>query len=231
MTATPELGVLLYHAAPLTRHNDTGPARAEGGDALVNIVEASDLDAHLVAADWNHDRDTIDRLVATTDGRLYGTALDGIVAHGLNVIDARYVRQIGDVRLGTDHPDGALRVTVRRADRRLARTRVVWLYNVRVGRNNTIVDREIRAMLGHRGTFLVLLTEATGYTLPRVPTHQLIRDRSTGSRANLAAYLRRGHLVDVGFADLRATWRATERPGRHDPRTILAVRVSWDRRK
>lgn len=232
MTDT-ELGVLLYHAAPLTKHDDTGPSRNEGAAALTSIVDATrdNLDGLLIAADWNHDGDAVNALRRATDGELVGSLLDGIIAAGLTVVRSGYTRSVGRVRLGTDHPKGALRVVVRRKGRLLARRRVVWLYNIRVGRDGRQVAREVEAMLNARGTFLVLLTEASGYNLPRVASHWLIRDRDKPERANLAAYVKRGHLADETFVDLEKTWKATERAGQHDPRAILAARVRWDRRR
>lgn len=224
-----ELGVLLYHAAPLTKYDDTAPSRTEGGDTLVDIATETEIDALLIGADWNHDKATIRRIEAATEGKLHGSALDGIVAAGLDVLSADYVRGVDGVRLGTDHPKGALRIVVRRKGRRLARKRVVWLYNIRVGRDGRQVARELRAMLGQRRTFLVLLTEAAGYAIPQVASHRLVRDRSKPERANLALYVRRGHYVADRWVDLEQTWRRTEHDGQHDPRAILAAVVTWDR--
>lgn len=225
--AEDEFAGLLYHAAPVTRYKDTAAARAEGTSAVETLLRAS-CGRFLAVADWNSHR-VQQQLARTLHAEVYGHAIDAAVAAGMDVLDVRYVKRVGGVTLGTDHPHGALRLVVRRPGRPLARRRVVWFYNVRVGRAAWTVDRELRAMLTARRTFAVFLVEAGGYLLPRVRTHELVRDRSTGSRANLAAYVRRGHLRYAEWVDLQATWKRTEHDGMHDPRSLLVLLIGWSR--
>lgn len=101
----------------------------------------------------------------------------------------------------------------------------VWFYNLRVGRNQDQVDREIHALLAKRPEVLGLC-EAVGYDFPRVHGYRLIRDRSAESRANIAAYVRSDLTVrKERWLDLKQTWNRTDHPGKHPPRSILVMLV------
>lgn len=222
------LRAVVYHAPPVTRYKDTRAAAEEGTNAVAGLATSTD-GALLLAADWNSLR--VQRYLANRlgpDAELVGEHIDALVASGLDVVSFLYVRQVRGVRLGTDHPWGALRVTVRRR-RFLAPKRVVWFYNIRVGRDAVQVAREVRAMLAKRRVLALFLVEASGYRLPPVATHQHVRDRTSASRANVAAYVKRGHLREVRWVDLDHMWKRTEHPGMHDPRSFLVLDIAWKR--
>lgn len=100
----------------------------------------------------------------------------------------------------------------------------VWFYNARVGRRDSTLATEVRALLGDRPLALGLV-ETVGYDLPTAPGYTLIRDRSTRPRANIAAYIRSDAACAWRWVDLAETWPRTEHPGTHEPRSILSVRV------
>lgn len=106
----------------------------------------------------------------------------------------------------------------------MARTLVAKFYNLRVGRPQVQVAREVVALLRYRPAVLGLC-EAVGYDLPRLDGYRLTRDTSTPARANIAAYV----AVDLArreqWHDCRETWSRTEHPGTHPPRSWLEVRV------
>lgn len=222
-----EFAAVVYHAAPITRFKDTHAAVIEGTNAVETILKAA-RGRYLAVADWNS-RTVQHRLARTLQGQVHGHAIDAALAAGMDVLSCRYVSKVSGIRLGTDHPHGALRLVVRRQGRRLARRRVVWFYNVRVGRRELVVRRELYAMLRQPRTLAVFLVEASGYDLPRAPRFELVRDRSTRSRSNIAAYVRRGHLRSAEWVDLRKTWRRTEHAGQHDPRSLLVLVIRWAR--
>lgn len=97
-------------------------------------------------------------------------------------------------------------------------------YNLRVGRDLDQVRREIRALLVAEPLVLGLC-EGVGYDLVEVPGYDLVRDRSTASRANIAAYVRRGKLRNERWHDMHETWHRTEHPGVHEARSWLELRV------
>lgn len=101
---------------------------------------------------------------------------------------------------------------------------VAKFYNCRVSRPQTVVAREVAALLRYRPTILGLC-EATGYDLPRVPGFRLTRDTSTASRANIAAYVAVGLARKEIWHDLTETWSRTQHHGTHEPRSWLEVRV------
>lgn len=220
-----EFGAVVYHGPPRTRYDDTGPAIAEGAesvDAILGLARPS----FLATADWNSGS-IQHRLARTHQARVVGGYIDAAVAAGMDVIEWEYVTHVGGVPLRSDHRWGALRMVVHRKGRRLARKRVVWFYNIEVGRTNAAVSGEIAAMLRQRRTFAVFLVEASGYDLPRVKRFELVRDRTPVSRANVAAYVRRGHLRDHAWVDLKKTWKRTEYAGQHDPRSYLVLLIGW----
>lgn len=225
LAAADQFGGVVWHGPPRTRYDDTGPAAREGEHAIGGVMDAFQ-GPYVVAADWNS-RVIPERLAKAHDARLVGGRIDALIAAGLKVLDHDYVQVVGGVRLGTDHEWGALRVRVKRADRRLARTRTVWFYNIRVGRDGRQVQRELDAMMAAPGTIAVMLCEAGGYVFGRRQGFELVRDRSSESRANVAAYVRRGHVRYARFVDLRATWRKTEHAGQHAPRSFLVLIIGW----
>lgn len=99
----------------------------------------------------------------------------------------------------------------------------VWFYNLRVGRSVVQVRQELNAILDTKPAFLGMC-EAVGYSLPRIDGYRLIRDRSTPSRANIAAYVKRGGLSHVHWYDMDEKWPRTEHPGMHEPRSWLEFR-------
>lgn len=97
-------------------------------------------------------------------------------------------------------------------------------YNLRVGRDIDQVRRELRALLAAEPLVLGLC-EGVGYDLPDLPGYDLVRDRSTESRANIAAYVRHGRLTNERWHDLRETWNRTEHPGVHEARSWVELRL------
>lgn len=107
-----------------------------------------------------------------------------------------------------------------------------WFYNVGPGRDEGQVEREVRAMLAFRerptdpAVAELRLVEAIGYhPLPTVPGYELIFDRSTEARANVATYVRSDLASDHRWLDLKGTWPKTDHPGTHAPRSFLNTRV------
>jgi hypothetical protein len=97
-------------------------------------------------------------------------------------------------------------------------------YNVRVGRDQGQVAKELRALLDS-GPHILGLCEATGYDLPDVDGYAKVRDRSTKSRANVAAYVKKGQKGDHWWHDCRETWGRTQKPGEHEARSWIEVTV------
>lgn len=106
----------------------------------------------------------------------------------------------------------------------MPRTLVAKFYNLRVGRPQVQVAREVSALLRYRPTVLGLC-EATGYDLPRLDGYRLTRDTSSRSRANIAAYVAVDLARSEVWHDLNQTWSRTEGPGTHEARSWLEVRV------
>jgi hypothetical protein len=104
-------------------------------------------------------------------------------------------------------------------------TLIAKFYNIQVSRDNGVVAKEIRALLGS-GPHVLGLCEATGYNLPGVDGYKLIRDTSTKSRANIAAYVRTDTKTsEKKWHDLKETWTRTQHPGTHEPRSWLEFRL------
>lgn len=102
----------------------------------------------------------------------------------------------------------------------------IWFYNLRVGRSHVQVEVELRAIASLQPA-VIGLCEAIGYDLPTIKGYQLVRDRSTVSRSNIAAYVRDDLKVSrVRWRDLKETWHRTEHPGQHEPRSFLVLRVA-----
>jgi hypothetical protein len=100
-------------------------------------------------------------------------------------------------------------------------------YNLRVGRAQSRIRLEIRALLSWKPLVLGLC-EAIGYDLENLPGYSQVRDRSTKSRANVAVYVREGHLESVKWHDMHETWHRTEGPGEHEARAWAELRVDTD---
>jgi len=109
----------------------------------------------------------------------------------------------------------------------MSRDYPMQFYNVQVGRDPNRVADEIRGLLDPRPAVLGLC-ETVGYSLPGVADYICIRDRSTESRANIAAYVKASlDLRDVKWHDLHETWTKTApgATGQHAPRSILEFRA------
>lgn len=106
-----------------------------------------------------------------------------------------------------------------------------WLYNLATlttrrerGQRRPVdqVAAEIRAILS-TGPAVLGLNEAVGHALPHVRGYQQVRDRTTESRANIAAYVRRDvPLTNVRWHDLEETWSRTQHDGQHPPRSFVS---------
>ena len=106
---------------------------------------------------------------------------------------------------------------------------VLWFYNLKVGRPIADVARELRAILASQRPAVLGMCEANGYDLPRIAGYTLVRDRSSMSRANLAAYVRSDLEHRARYVDLRRKWWRTKHPGLHPARSILIIRIGWFR--
>lgn len=107
-----------------------------------------------------------------------------------------------------------------------------FFYNLDNGRNPAVVGREIRAILASNQTklakrpALLAMCEATGYALPGVTGYHLVRDRSTKSRGNIAAYVRQDLFGgQVTWTDHTFSWPRTKHSGTHEPRSTVKFRV------
>lgn len=107
-------------------------------------------------------------------------------------------------------------------------------YNLRVGRSEAQVAREVRALTRKRKVpggrhmvqpRVVAGCEGAGYTkraLPDIPGYRLIRDRSNKSRANIWAYVwDRDTLSGIHWEQMHETWGRTDHPGEHEARAWL----------
>lgn len=102
----------------------------------------------------------------------------------------------------------------------------MWFYNVGPGRDRAQVEAEIRVVLA-TGCAVLGLCEAIGYRLPDVKGYTLVRDTSTPSRANIAAYVRDDLPISrVRWLDLTTTWPRTQHGGEHPPRSFLVFRAA-----
>ena len=90
------------------------------------------------------------------------------------------------------------------------------------------LPRELSA-LAKSGPRVIGLAETIGYDLPKLGGYTLIRDTSRPGRANVAAYVEKGHdLRDVTWHDLTQTWSRTEHPGTHPARSWLEFYLDGD---
>lgn len=230
MTEPATFTAIGYHAPPITRHGDTATARAEALNRLTTIIGAT-LGAIIILGDWNSTltQKVIARL-RKPHGTVAGDLIDAVVGLGLRVTGSSYRTTVKGVRLRSDHHH-ALRVAVKPKGLRARFRRPVylWWYNLRVGRPEQEVAAELNAILSTRRTLGLFMCEAVGYDLPDSLRFGLVRDRGTEARANLAAYVRIGHLEGHTWHDLRGRWRRTEHPGQHAPRAILEVEIAWRR--
>jgi hypothetical protein len=96
-------------------------------------------------------------------------------------------------------------------------------YNLQVARDRAQVVREVRALIRATRPVVLGLCEATGYQLPHLAGYTLARDRSTPSRANVAASVRDDAYRHHRWHDLDQTWTRTEHPGTHEPRSWLEI--------
>lgn len=101
----------------------------------------------------------------------------------------------------------------------------IVFYNLRVGRSNLQVMRELNA-LARTNPDVIGVCEGVGYALIAIPGYTLVRDRSTASRANVAAYVRSDlRLRRISWIDLAETWGRTQHRGQHPPRSYLSMFV------
>jgi hypothetical protein len=114
-----------------------------------------------------------------------------------------------------------------------ARAIKAFAYNLDNHRDPEQVNAEVKALLNvgedkdKRPAFLALC-EAVGYDLPTPTGFHLVRDRSTPSRANIAAYVRNDLWGGaVKWFDLKHTWTRTNpgASGQHEPRSYVRFRV------
>lgn len=101
-----------------------------------------------------------------------------------------------------------------------------WFYNLDNGRPGRVVQEELEA-IASTGPAFIGTCEANGYTFDPLPRLELVRDRSTPSRANIASWVRKDLAGDLEqrWLDLSTTWPNTDRPGIHAPRSFQGVLV------
>ena len=104
------------------------------------------------------------------------------------------------------------------------RREVFYTYNLDNNRpDQHQLARELQA-IASEDPLVIACVESIGNRLPRLRGYVLYGDDSTRSRANVAAYVRRDARVgDVRWTDLKETWRRTQGPGIHEPRSFLTV--------
>jgi hypothetical protein len=86
---------------------------------------------------------------------------------------------------------------------------------------------DIRAIL-ESGVDWLVGCEAVGKgQLPRVESHEVIRDRTRPSRANIYAYARKGQIKSFKWEDMVLKFdREPGRPGKHPPRSYTKYRAN-----
>lgn len=99
-------------------------------------------------------------------------------------------------------------------------------------RGPEFVARELNAIANNRPRRLrrrpkvIGTMEAVGRRMPQLDHYRMVRDTSTPARANLCLYvLRRLHLGDRRWVDLKLTWPRVLHAGTHPPRSILIQHV------
>ncbi|WP_243058343.1 hypothetical protein [Nocardioides sp. SR21] len=102
----------------------------------------------------------------------------------------------------------------------------LWFYNLDNGRPDQVVQEELEAIASTEPAFIGTC-EAIGYVFDPLPRLELVRDRSTPSRANIATWVRKDLAGDLEqrWLDLSTTWPRTDRPGTHEPRSFQRVLV------
>lgn len=109
----------------------------------------------------------------------------------------------------------------------MAREYPLAFYNLDNNRAQDQMAKEVKALLADRPAILGLC-EALGYDLPAAEDYRLVRDTSTKSRANIAAYVKTNlEFSDKQWHDLKETWSRTNpgATGQHEPRSILEFRA------
>lgn len=107
------------------------------------------------------------------------------------------------------------------------RSALVVFYNLDNNRDPAQVAKEIRGILD-TGPALLGLCEAVGYDLPNRDGYHKVRDRSTKSRANVAAYVRTSMFGGgVKWHDLTETWSRTNAgaSGKHEARSFPTFKL------
>lgn len=101
----------------------------------------------------------------------------------------------------------------------------LWFYNLDNGRPRKVVNGEVGAILTTWPAALAGV-EAVGMDFDDFDGYREVRDRSTTSRANVAAWIREDYWAGVEqWDDLRTSWPRTEYDGRHEPRSFLRTQV------
>lgn len=107
------------------------------------------------------------------------------------------------------------------------RAELVVFYNLDNNRDPAQVNKEVNAILDARPA-LFAVCEAVGYDLPNRNGYTKVRDRSTKSRANVAAYVETSAFGgDIAWHDLTETWSRTNpgATGQHEPRSFPTFKV------
>lgn len=99
-------------------------------------------------------------------------------------------------------------------------------YNADNNRPDDQVNKEVRALLNvdaeqAKQVAVLGLCECTGLALGKIDGYHLVRDTSSKSRENIAAYVRRDLWGDevAHWVDLSFTWPRTQGSGTHEPRS------------
>lgn len=96
-----------------------------------------------------------------------------------------------------------------------------WFYNLDNNRPDNQVERELRAIAA-QGPDTIELCECIGNKLPKLKNYYLLRDTSSKSRMNIAAYVHTAYpKPKTRWLDMKETWSRTQGPGRHEPRSYL----------
>ncbi len=107
-------------------------------------------------------------------------------------------------------------------------TEQIIFYNLDNSRDDAQVARELRAFATARPA-IIGICEAIGNTLPELHGYRLVRDRSTRSRQNIAAYVRKDlPVTHIEWIDLKKTWpRTNGKGGTHEARSYLKMRIGY----
>jgi hypothetical protein len=109
--------VYVVHAPPVTKHGDTGPARAEWVTILADDIAAADVPC-IVPGDPNGLFPTLKRELADRDVQAVtgGDSTDGILVTGYTLHDTKPVARVNGVEMGSDHHKALRGRAVRRRD-------------------------------------------------------------------------------------------------------------------